>query len=61
MEMERKYEIITKTALDGKTWRVVVTKTWRGTQFVSKHKTLKEARAAIAWYKENPPQLGYVI
>lgn len=61
MEKDRKYEIISKTAADGKSWRMVVTKTWRGTQFVSKHKTLKEARQAIEWYKDHPPLIGYVI
>lgn len=55
------YKVITKTALDGKVWRVVVARTWRGLQFVSKHKTVKAARAAVESYKQNPPLLGHVM
>lgn len=57
----RIYAVISKTALDGKLWHVVIAKTWRGTQFVSKHKTLKAARAAIESYRDNPPVLGHVM
>lgn len=55
------YKVITKTAPDGKLWRVVAARTWRGLQFVSQHKTIKAARAAVESYKQNPPLLGYAM
>lgn len=51
------YQIITKAALDGKVWRVVMA----GRQYVSRHKTIKAARLAVNSYKINPPLLGYVM
>ena len=40
---------------------VVGVKTWRGIQFVSKHKTKTEANNAVKDYKKNPPIIGNVI
>lgn len=56
-----KFGIIHKTSIDGKPWWIVYASTWRGKQFVSKHRRYSEAVRATSWYEKNPPQLGYVI
>lgn len=59
--MNADYTIFRKSFADNVIWWVVGVKTWRGIQFVSKHKTKTEANNAVKDYKKNPPIIGNVI